>query len=83
MSEIDLKLRRSTHGLWDVQAVTAQALKEIVRAQLGAKHTPAQREAVEMICVKISRICCGNPDTPDHWLDIQGYAKLGLQGDHK
>jgi hypothetical protein len=35
-----------------------------------------QKEALDMICSKISRILSGNPDFPDHWLDIEGYARL-------
>jgi hypothetical protein len=29
-----------------------------------------------MIIHKIGRIVTGNPDVPDHWLDIEGYARL-------
>jgi hypothetical protein len=34
-------------------------------------------EALEMICTKIARILSGNPNDPDHWKDIAGYAELG------
>jgi hypothetical protein len=26
--------------------------------------------------MKMSRILCGNPNEPDHWRDIAGYATL-------
>lgn len=36
----------------------------------------AQAEALEMIQHKIGRILSGNPNEPDHWRDIAGYATL-------
>ena len=36
-----------------------------------------QREALRVICQKISRIATGNPDYEDNWVDIAGYAELG------
>jgi len=36
-----------------------------------------QAEALEMIAVKIARILSGDPEYPDHWDDVIGYAKLG------
>jgi hypothetical protein len=54
-----------------------QALKDECRAAPNwHKLAPYQKEAIEMICHKLGRILCGNPDTPDHWLDIAGYATL-------
>jgi hypothetical protein len=35
-----------------------------------------QREALEMICHKMSRIVYGDPNYADSWVDIAGYAKL-------
>lgn len=35
-----------------------------------------QKEALEMIALKIGRILNGDPNYPDHWHDIAGYAKL-------
>lgn len=35
-----------------------------------------QMEALEMIQHKIGRILSGNPNEPDHWKDIAGYATL-------
>jgi hypothetical protein len=40
------------------------------------KMRPDQREALEMIANKISRILNGNPDFVDSWEDIAGYAIL-------
>jgi hypothetical protein len=36
-----------------------------------------QKEALEMIAVKIGRILNGNPNHTDSWVDIVGYATLG------
>jgi Domain of unknown function (DUF6378) len=35
-----------------------------------------QKEALELIALKISRILTGNPDHVDNWDDIAGYATL-------
>jgi len=37
---------------------------------------PDQREALEMIQVKIARIINGDPNYADNWRDIEGYARL-------
>lgn len=34
------------------------------------------REAIHMMQHKIARIISGDPFEPDHWLDIEGYARL-------
>lgn len=35
-----------------------------------------QKLALDVIQQKIARILSGDPDFIDHWLDIEGYAKL-------
>lgn len=72
--------RHNTHGDWHEQSRLAQELKIAVTSRAVGKLKPHQLEAVEMILVKISRIVTGNPNEPDHWMDIQGYALLGKQG---
>jgi hypothetical protein len=71
--------REKMHGDWERQAQLSQSLKACVALSQEPIRTlsKGQREAIEMILVKISRICNGDPDDSDHWLDIQGYAKLG------
>lgn len=79
-STIDLLAQRATtHGDWSRQAQLAQSLKSAIdHAQLPVRTlSKGQREAIDMICVKLSRIVVGNPNEPDHWADIQGYARLG------
>lgn len=75
--ENTLEERQGTHGDFTENAHVMQALKEIARSSISWKHlTPVQREGLEMIIHKIGRIVTGNPDVPDHWLDIEGYARL-------
>lgn len=68
--------REKTHGDYGLVASVSQALKEALRYgpldELPAMH----RESLEMICVKMARIVCGNHHEPDHWLDVSGYAML-------
>lgn len=77
--------RKSTHGDWKQQSDMAHRLKSemhFTRIE-GAgwdNLTASQKEALDMIAVKISRILCGNPNEPDHWDDIAGYAYLGKGG---
>ena len=72
-----VKEREQTHGEYSGQAQIAQNLKDLVRSSPGyLKMNPQQREGLEMICVKVARICAGDPYASDHWLDIQGYAAL-------
>lgn len=72
--------RKKTHGNWATQASIAQELKAIVNKYAVPQLLPTQREAIEMILVKISRILAGNPSERDHWDDIAGYSLLGKHG---
>jgi hypothetical protein len=75
--------REKTHGDYERQARLSQDLKTRIR-QEAHTLTHQQLESIEMICVKIARIVCGNPNEADHWLDVQGYAELihkNLQAD--
>ena len=69
-----LNEREKTHGDWSRTAWTAQQIKRMWPA--SDKLQPGQREALDMIATKIARIVCGNPNEPDHWRDIAGYATL-------
>lgn len=72
--------REKTHGDFGKQAEFAQMLKAQFRRQpkMSALQ-PAQHEALDLIATKIARILHGNQAEPDHWLDIAGYAKLGME----
>ena len=41
---------------------------------------PVCREALDMMACKISRILSGQATYADHWLDIEGYARLAREG---
>jgi hypothetical protein len=72
-----LNERQHTHGDFTDNARVMQELKFTLRSEPGwLGLTSVQREALEMICHKIGRIVTGNSDEPDHWLDIEGYARL-------
>jgi hypothetical protein len=43
------------------------------------KVSAVQLTAVSMILMKIARVAAGNPNEPDHWADISGYAQLVLR----
>lgn len=70
--------RASTHGNWILQARTAYTLKAAAHnGATWAELSPEQCEAIDMVLTKVSRIVNGDPNEPDHWQDIQGYARLG------
>ena len=73
-----LNEREKTHGDYSELAFVSQYLKLALSYgpidQLPAVH----RESLEMICVKMARIVCGDHNEPDHWRDIIGYAQLVL-----
>ena len=72
-----LKDRQKTHGDFSDHAALCQHLKDKFRSMPGwEKLSFVQRQSLDMIADKISRILVGNPNEPDHWLDIEGYAKL-------
>jgi hypothetical protein len=68
-----LNEREQTHGRFEEVAYTARTIRyAMTRDGLSA----VQEEALGMIASKLARITCGNPDEPDHWRDIAGYAEL-------
>lgn len=80
MTETLLTERHSTHGRFKDNAELSQALKYILRQQFGwSKLSMVQREALEMICLKVSRIMSGKPYELQHWEDIVGYAELAIK----
>jgi hypothetical protein len=67
--------REKTHGSYKDVAACSQSLKYVI-SQGKSELTSAQAESLDMICSKLARILCGDPNEPDHWHDIAGYAKL-------
>jgi hypothetical protein len=70
-----LDRRAETHGDY---ALTAKVCEEIKDSAFWgpAGLTHEQRNAIANIAQRIARIVCGDPNHPDHWLDIEGYARL-------
>jgi len=71
-----LQEREKTHGDFGTMAEASQEIKYTIYLY-GKKLSAQQREALDLIATKIARILTGNPDEPDHWDDIAGYARLG------
>lgn len=75
-----LEERQETHGEFKDVASISQTLKIYFRAQsTWDALTFVQQEALDNIAQKIARIFAGNHNFADHWVDIQGYAKLAQQ----
>ena len=71
--------RGERYGKFVNHARISQSLKLVIADQLEARPlllADDQQEALEMICHKIARIINGDPDYPDSWTDIAGYAQL-------
>ena len=77
-----LSNREKTHGSYPSTASVSQSLKDAMRsAPNWIRLTDVQAESLEMIAVKLARILCGDPDFPDHWEDVLGYAKLATKAE--
>lgn len=69
--------RGKTHGPDAIhQLGHAQALKRAIGHRENPNLTLAEKEAMDMIAVKLSRLVNGEP-IGDHWDDIIGYAAIG------
>lgn len=69
--------RIKTHGNFSHVAHTYQRLKTAVAgSEYFSTMDATQKTALEMILYKVSRVVNGNPNEPDHWKDIAGYANL-------
>ena len=75
-----LEERAGTHGSFKDNARISQAIKALFVAQPGWHSlTPVQREALDMVALKASRILSGHANEADHWFDISGYAQLAAK----
>ena len=71
--------RNSTHGSFEDNARISQGLKEWMRGSSGwSKLTDVEREAMDMIALKFSRVLSGKSLEKQHWEDIVGYGQLAL-----
>ena len=72
--------KEKTHGSYYFTAELTNSLQEVVELSLrrtNKKLSPIQTNAIQMILLKIARICVGDCNYQDHWDDIAGYAKIG------
>lgn len=79
MNDIDETLaeRGKTHGDYLEQAKTAQQLKSIIRLMPNYNSMMLdQRESLESMMTKISRIGHGDSNHADAWKDLMGYSYL-------
>jgi hypothetical protein len=72
-----LATRQTTHGEFGDNARVSQALKRIFRGEPGWELlTDTERESMDMIALKFSRILSGKSLELQHWEDVVGYAQL-------
>lgn len=78
MTDINQTLaqRAYTHGEFSLVAAVSQSIKESITMADPSNMSNVQKEALDMIASKIARIVAGDNNEPDHWLDIEGYARL-------
>ena len=74
-----LEERGKRYGNYFEQASISNSLLHVIDSALRARQKflhADQADALNMICVKISRIINGDADYGDSWRDIAGYATL-------
>ena len=73
--------REHTHGNFNATALIAQRFKDVSKntPNWSGSLTDVQRESLEAIFTKIARILSGDPNHPDVWADIEGYAHLVIE----
>jgi len=75
--EQTLSDREQIYGSFVKNAYISQSLKRAVRDGKNYDMLPDyQKEAIDMIFYKIARAITGDPNYPDNWHDIAGYALL-------
>jgi hypothetical protein len=74
-SDIDetLQERQKTYGDFRDVAASAVLIRDLL---VSRPYRAIQEEALTMIANKLARIIQGDPDYPDSWRDIAGYAML-------
>jgi len=71
--------RERTHGTFEWNAFVSQRIKGVFRnVPEYDKFSDSHKEALDMIALKLSRLL-QNPNFEDHWMDLAGYASLGLE----
>jgi hypothetical protein len=76
--------REFTHGNYCDTAHVAQMLKIEMHGRVKWSALSArQQESLDQIATKIGRILSGDPNEPEHWKDIAGYANLVVEAVQK
>jgi hypothetical protein len=69
--------RQVNYGDFAERAKISQDIKQIMQNCPNWEILEAdQKESLEMVIHKISRILNGNPNYDDNWIDISGYITL-------
>lgn len=77
MVDNTLDERENTYGNYLEQTKISNRIKKAMTFSTNYENlAPDQADALMMIAVKVSRILNGDPDYPDNWHDIAGYATL-------
>lgn len=71
-----LNERQENYGDYTAVSFASQDLKAVISTHSIGALNVHQRESLDMICNKIARIICGDPEYKDSWADIAGYATL-------
>jgi hypothetical protein len=69
--------RAITHGDFAKNAEVSQKLKAFFRQCGYDDLPPVQRECLDMMALKLSRVLSGKANHAEHWDDLAGYATLG------
>jgi hypothetical protein len=74
---VGLSVMGALYGYFASNATTTQLIKQAINlGDTAGKLAFYQRESLEMIAHKISRIVNGDANYMDSWVDIVGYAQL-------
>jgi len=72
-----LEERNVTHGDFRENARISQAVKEILRSSPGwGSLCDVEREVMDMVALKFSRLLSGKSREMQHWEDVTGYSRL-------
>jgi hypothetical protein len=74
--------RGTVHGNFSHNAEYSQKLKQLFRRSIGWEFLDQrQKEALDNIALKLSRILSSKVTNKDAWVDLQGYAALAVPED--
>lgn len=72
-----LNARKKKYGSYTSNSRISQNIKDAFRASPNWSNLVShQKESLDLIATKIARILNGDPNEPDSWHDISGYAGL-------